>query len=310
MYFLNFFFLVLIVMVSVGFFTLFERSVLSYVQFRKGPNKVGFLGLFQPFSDGFKLFLSEYCFPLNSNYFIYYFCPVLGLFQSFFIWLMYPFCFNCINFNYGLLFFLVCSSLGVYVIMVCGWSSNSVYSMLGCMRSISQAISYEVSLSLFLICYFMLLGFYNLFYLGLFQSLVWLVFLSFPLFFCWCSCCMAETNRSPFDFSEGESELVSGFNIEYSSSGFAFLFISEYSSIIFMSMITCMVYLGGDFISFIFYVKINIMCFLFIWVRSCLPRYRYDSLMYLAWKVYLPLSLNYLFFFSLISLLLSYHFFL
>nr|YP_010958567.1 NADH dehydrogenase subunit 1 [Centrotypus laticornis]UXF57643.1 NADH dehydrogenase subunit 1 [Centrotypus laticornis] len=310
MYFLNFFFLIIVVLISVGFFTLLERKVLSYIQFRKGPNKVGYLGLFQPFSDGLSLFLSEYCFPLNSNYIIYYLCPIFGLIQSFFIWLLYPFCFNCVNFNYGLLFFLVCSSLSVYIIMICGWSSNSVYSMLGCIRSISQAISYEVSLSLFLVCYFLLLGSYNIFYLGLFQSLIWFLFLSFPLFFCWFSCCLAETNRSPFDFSEGESELVSGFNVEYSSGGFAFLFISEYSSIIFMSMITCLVFLGGDCNSFFFYIKINILCFIFIWVRSCLPRYRYDKLMYLAWKVYLPLSLNYLFFFIFISLLLFYHFFL
>nr|YP_008992972.1 NADH dehydrogenase subunit 1 [Leptobelus gazella]AEE89610.1 NADH dehydrogenase subunit 1 [Leptobelus gazella] len=309
-YILSFFFLIIMVLFSVGFFTLLERSVLSYIQYRKGPNKVGFVGLLQPFSDGVKLFLSEFCFPINSNSFIYFSCPIYSLVQSLFIWLLYPFLFNCVNFNYGLLFFLVCSSLGVYGIMVCGWSSNSVYSMLGCIRSISQAVSYEVSLSLFLLCYFLLLGTYNFIDLELLQTIIWFVYISLPIFLCWVSCCMAETNRSPFDFAEGESELVSGFNVEYSSGGFAFLFISEYSSIIFMSLITCMVFLGANFMSFFFYLKINFICFLYVWVRSCLPRYRYDKLMYLAWSVYLPLSLNYLFFFSLLSLFLYYHFFL
>nr|YP_010271169.1 NADH dehydrogenase subunit 1 [Tricentrus longivalvulatus]UKB86934.1 NADH dehydrogenase subunit 1 [Tricentrus longivalvulatus] len=307
---LNFFFLLIMVLVSVGFFTMFERSVLSYIQYRKGPNKVGYLGLLQPFSDGFKLFSKEIVWPLNSNLIIYYFCPVFGLIQSLFIWLIYPFLFNCINFNYGLLFFLVCSSLSVYSVMVCGWSSNSTYSMLGCIRSISQAVSYEVSLSLILLCYFLLIGSYNFIILCSLQFNIWFFFISFPIFLCWISCCMAETNRSPFDFSEGESELVSGFNVEYSSGGFAFIFISEYSSIIFMSLITCMIFLGGNFYYFNFYLKLVFMCFCYVWIRSCLPRYRYDSLMYLAWKCYLPLSLNYLFVFVLLSLWFVYHFFL
>uniref|UniRef100_UPI00315DA182 NADH dehydrogenase subunit 1 n=1 Tax=Choucentrus sinensis TaxID=3038122 RepID=UPI00315DA182 len=310
MFIVNFFFLIIMVLISVGFFTLLERKVLSYIQIRKGPNSVGFIGLFQPFSDGLKLFFSEFNWPFNSNLIIYFSCPIYSLIQSLFIWLIYPFCFNCINFNFGLLFFLVCSSLGVYGVMICGWSSNSVYSMLGCIRSISQAISYEVSLSLILISYFILLNSYNFITLGLLQSLIWFIFLSLPIFMSWLSCCMAETNRSPFDFSEGESELVSGFNVEYSSGGFAFLFISEYSSIIFMSLITCMIFLGGDFLSFMFYLKVNFLCYSFIWVRSCLPRYRYDKLMNLAWKVYLPLSLNYFFYFCLLSLLVFYHFFL
>nr|YP_010963613.1 NADH dehydrogenase subunit 1 [Nondenticentrus paramelanicus]WKZ08096.1 NADH dehydrogenase subunit 1 [Nondenticentrus paramelanicus] len=310
MFILNFLFLIIMVLLSVGFFTLFERKVLSYIQYRKGPNKVGIVGFLQPFSDGLKLFSKESIWPLNSNLIIYYFCPVFSLIQSLFIWLIYPFLFNCINFNYGLLFFLVCSSISVYGLMICGWSSNSMYSMLGCIRSISQAVSYEVSLSLILLCYFLLVGSYNFIELESFQLNIWFLFISFPLFFCWVSCCMAETNRSPFDFSEGESELVSGFNVEYSSGGFAFLFISEYSSIIFMSLITCMIFLGGNFYDFIFYLKLVFLCFCYIWVRSCLPRYRYDKLMYLAWKCYLPLSLNYLFMFILLSSLFVYHFFL
>nr|YP_009692138.1 NADH dehydrogenase subunit 1 [Tricentrus brunneus]QEG98471.1 NADH dehydrogenase subunit 1 [Tricentrus brunneus] len=310
MFILSFFFLLIMILVSVGFFTLLERKVLSYIQYRKGPNKMGYLGLFQPFSDGLKLFSKEFTWPLNSNLLIYYLCPLFSLIQSLFIWLIYPFMFNCINFNYGLLFFLVCSSLGIYGLMICGWSSNSVYSMLGCIRSISQAVSYEVSLSLILLCYFLLIGGYNFLVLSLFQFNCWFFFISLPLFFCWLSCCMAETNRSPFDFSEGESELVSGFNVEYSSGGFAFLFIAEYSSIILMSLITCMIFFGGNFYNFLFYMKLIFLCFCFIWIRSCLPRYRYDSLMYLAWKCYLPLSLNYLFFFIFLKLVFVYHFFL
>nr|YP_010827546.1 NADH dehydrogenase subunit 1 [Sinocentrus brevicornis]WFD60965.1 NADH dehydrogenase subunit 1 [Sinocentrus brevicornis] len=310
MFLLNLLFLVIVVLLSVGFFTLFERKVLSYIQFRKGPNKVGLIGIFQPFSDGMKLFFKEFCWPINSNVLIYFLCPIYGLFQSLLIWILYPFFFNCVNFNYGFLFFLVCSSLGVYGVMICGWSSNSVYSMLGCIRMISQAISYEVSLSLILLCYFLLTNSYKFNDFMIYQVRIWFFIFSIPLFMCWLSCCMAETNRTPFDFSEGESELVSGFNVEYGSGSFAFLFISEYSSIIFMSLMTCMIYLGCNYYSYFFYFKIIFMCFSFIWVRSCFPRYRYDKLMYISWKIYLPLSLNYLFMFCLFSLLFVYHFFL
>nr|AYE40957.1 NADH dehydrogenase subunit 1 [Idioscopus sp. 'myrica'] len=310
MYFLTCIFMLIIIMISVGFFTLLERKVLSYMQIRKGPNKVGYLGLLQPFSDGLKLFLKENIFPLNSNYLIYYLCPAFSLIQSLFIWCLFPYYINCLNFIFGFIFFLCCSCLGVYGLIVCGWASNSIYSILGCLRSVSQAISYEVSMSLILFVYFFMLNSYNLIDYCFFQSDVWFMFFSFPLFFCWLSCCMAETNRSPFDFSEGESELVSGFNIEYGAGGFAFLFISEYSSIIFMCMLTVLVFLGGDFYSLIFYIKIIFLCFFFIWVRASLPRYRYDKLMYLAWKSYLPISLNYLFFFFFIKVLIFYHFFL
>nr|QHE65398.1 NADH dehydrogenase subunit 1 [Paralaevicephalus gracilipenis] len=310
MYFISFFSLILFVLVSVGFFTLLERSVLSYMQCRSGPNKVGFMGVFQPFSDGMKLFLKEQFFPMNSNFVIYMFCPIFSMIQSLFLWVLFPFYFNCIDLNLGLLFFLCCSSLGVYGLMICGWSSNSMYSMLGCIRSISQAISYEVSLSLILLGFFLLTDSYSFFDFFNIQSSFWLLFLCIPLFMCWLSCCMAESNRTPFDFSEGESELVSGFNVEYGGGGFALLFISEYSSIIFISMITCLIYLGSDFCSLIFYMKLIIICFLFVWIRATLPRLRYDKLMYLAWKCYLPFTLNYMFFFVFIKSLCFYHFFL
>nr|YP_010363511.1 NADH dehydrogenase subunit 1 [Atkinsoniella thaloidea]UNZ12612.1 NADH dehydrogenase subunit 1 [Atkinsoniella thaloidea] len=302
--------LLIMVMISVGFFTLLERKLLSYMQIRKGPNKVGFLGLLQPFSDGLKLFLKEHCWPMNSNMFIYYVCPIYSLMQSLFMWCLFPYYINLIEFNYSLLFFLCISSVGVYGLIVCGWSSNSMYSMLGCIRSVSQAISYEVSLSLILLSYFLLVDSYSFVDFFKIQCNCWFIFFSVPMFFCWFSCCLAETNRSPFDFSEGESELVSGFNIEYGSGGFALLFISEYSSIIFMCLITNMIFFGGDYIFFGFYLKLIFFCFVFIWVRCSLPRYRYDKLMYLAWKCYLPMSLNYIIFFLLIKSLIFYHFFL
>nr|YP_009732587.1 NADH dehydrogenase subunit 1 [Idiocerus salicis]QHS71306.1 NADH dehydrogenase subunit 1 [Idiocerus salicis]WEP24861.1 NADH dehydrogenase subunit 1 [Idiocerus sp.] len=310
MYLLTCLFMLVMIMVSVGFFTLLERKVLSYMQIRKGPNKVGYLGLMQPFSDGFKLFFSENIFPLNSNYLIYYLCPAFSLVQSLFIWCLFPYYINCLSFKFGFIFFLCCSSLGVYGLIICGWASNSIYSILGCLRSVSQAISYEVSISLIMFVYFFMLNSYNLMDYYFFQSDLWFMFFSLPLFFCWLSCCMAETNRSPFDFSEGESELVSGFNVEYGSGGFALLFISEYSSIIFMCMLTVVVFMGANFDSLFFYLKIVFLCFFFIWVRSSLPRYRYDKLMYLAWKSYLPISLNYLFFFFFIKMMIFYHFFL
>nr|YP_011018101.1 NADH dehydrogenase subunit 1 [Bhatia longiradiata]WQH58299.1 NADH dehydrogenase subunit 1 [Bhatia longiradiata] len=309
MYLISFMFLLVFVMVSVGFFTLLERKILGYIQVRKGPNKVGYLGLLQPFSDGMKLFMKEQFFPMNSNFLIYLLCPVFGLVQSLFMWVLFPFYINCLEFNLGLLFFLCCSSLSIYVLMICGWSSNSLYSILGCVRSVSQAISYEVSLSLILLCFFLLVDSYNFISFYYIQSKIWFLMISFPLFFCWLSCCMAESNRTPFDFSEGESELVSGFNVEYGGGGFAFLFISEYSSIIFLCLLTCLIFLGSNFTSLLFFIKVIFLCFVFIWVRASLPRYRYDKLMYLAWKCYLPISLNYIVFFLLVKCLCFYHFF-
>nr|YP_010583064.1 NADH dehydrogenase subunit 1 [Eurhadina exclamationis]UGN61510.1 NADH dehydrogenase subunit 1 [Eurhadina exclamationis] len=310
MYYITCFILFIMILISVGFFTLLERKIMGFMHIRKGPNKVGVLGLLQPFSDGMKLFMSEQYYPKNSNFFIYYICPVLSLIQSLFIWLLFPYYVNVIDFNYGFLFFLCISSLGVYSLIICGWSSNSIYSMLGCMRSVSQAISYEVSLSMILLSFFLLCDGYNLINFSFLQSMNWFIFFSLPIFFCWFSCSLAETNRSPFDFSEGESELVSGFNVEYGSGGFALLFISEYSSIIFMSLISCLIFLGGNFLSFFFFLSIISICFLFVWVRCSLPRYRYDKLMYLAWKCYLPISLNYILFFIFLKLLFLYHFFL
>nr|YP_010946530.1 NADH dehydrogenase subunit 1 [Pseudothyrsocera sinensis]WGO57248.1 NADH dehydrogenase subunit 1 [Pseudothyrsocera sinensis] len=291
------FILLICVMVGVAFLTLLERKVLGYIHIRKGPNKVGFIGILQPFSDAIKLFTSEQAFPLMSNYLSYYFAPVFSLFLSLLIWLIMPYFSGLYSFELGLLFFLSCTSLGVYTVMIAGWSSNSNYSLLGGLRAVAQTISYEVSLALILLCFVFLVGSYNLSIFYSFQGYIWFIFITFPLALVWFTSCLAETNRTPFDFAEGESELVSGFNVEYSSGGFALIFLAEYASILFMSMLFCILFLGSDVNSLFFYIKLSLLSFLFIWVRGTLPRFRYDKLMYLAWKSFLPLSLNYLFFF-------------
>nr|AVN67677.1 NADH dehydrogenase subunit 1 [Symploce macroptera] len=291
------FILLICVMVGVAFLTLLERKVLGYIHIRKGPNKVGFIGILQPFSDAIKLFTSEQTFPLMSNYLSYYFAPVFSLFLSLLMWLIIPYFSGLYSFELGLLFFLACTSLGVYTVMIAGWSSNSNYSLLGGLRAVAQTISYEVSLALILLSFVFLIGSYNLFMFYNFQGYIWFIFITFPLALVLFTSCLAETNRTPFDFAEGESELVSGFNVEYSSGGFALIFLAEYASILFMSMLFCVIFLGADVNSFLFYVKLSFLSFLFVWVRGTLPRFRYDKLMYLAWSSFLPLSLNYLFFF-------------
>nr|WNL54523.1 NADH dehydrogenase subunit 1 [Amitermes amifer] len=293
--------LMIFVMVGVAFLTLLERSVLGYIHIRKGPNKVGFVGIFQPFSDAIKLFTKEQYFPLVSNYLIYYFSPIFGFFLSLLIWLLIPYLSGFVSFELGLLFFLACTSLGVYTVMIAGWSSNSGYSLLGGLRALAQTISYEVSLAFILLSFVVLICSYNLVYFYSYQVYLWLIFISLPLSFVWFISCLAETNRTPFDFAEGESELVSGFNVEYGAGGFALIFLAEYASILFMSLLFCIIFLGSDLYSFFFYVKLTFISFLFIWVRGTLPRFRYDKLMYLAWSSFLPLSLNYLLFFVGVS---------
>nr|AVJ52645.1 NADH dehydrogenase subunit 1 [Acantholomidea porosa] len=297
MFIISYLVIIICVLVAVGFVTLLERSVLGYIQLRKGPNKVGFMGLLQPFSDGLKLFFKEQTFPYKSNFIVYYLSPIMMLCLSFSMWCLYPMVINIFNFNYGFLFFMCCTGLGVYGVLLSGWSSNSNYALLGSLRCIAQTISYEVSMALIMICLILFVYSFNLIDFMFYQYYTWFIFFSFPLFFCWLSSCLAETNRAPFDFAEGESELVSGFNVEYSGSGFAFIFLSEYMNIIFMSMLTVVMFLGCDLFSFMFYIKIVLIVFWFIWVRGTLPRFRYDKLMYLTWKLFLPLALNYLLFF-------------
>nr|YP_637126.1 NADH dehydrogenase subunit 1 [Adoxophyes honmai]AAY57404.1 NADH dehydrogenase subunit 1 [Adoxophyes honmai] len=286
--------LILGVLIGVAFLTLLERKVLGYIQIRKGPNKLGFMGILQPFSDAIKLFTKEQTYPLFSNYMAYYFSPIISFFLSLLIWMVIPYYFNMISFNLGFLFFFCCTSLGVYTLMVSGWSSNSNYSLLGGLRAVAQTISYEVSLALIMLSVIIMIMDFNLVKFSYYQTVIWFLFVMMPLSLCWLSSSLAETNRTPFDFAEGESELVSGFNIEYSSGGFALIFLAEYSSILFMSMLFILMYMGGYDLSILFYLKMVFISFFFIWVRGTLPRYRYDKLMYLAWKSYLPISLNFL----------------
>nr|ALO76686.1 NADH deshydrogenase subunit 1 [Alleculinae sp. ENSP01] len=287
-------FLVIFVLLGVAFLTLLERKVLGYIQIRKGPNKVGFMGLLQPFADAVKLFTKEQTFPLISNFFIYYFSPIMNLFISLFLWMSMPFFSVFLNFEFSLLFILSVSSIAVYSIMMAGWSSNSSYSLLGGLRSVAQTISYEVSMALILVSFIFLTLNFNLLSFLDYQRNCWFMFFCLPLCLMFVISCLAETNRTPFDFAEGESELVSGFNVEYSSGGFAMIFLSEYASILFMSMLCVMLFLGGDLKFCHFFFKLVFLSFFWIWVRGTLPRFRYDKLMYLAWKSFLPCSLGFI----------------
>nr|YP_010567280.1 NADH dehydrogenase subunit 1 [Trachylophus sinensis]UZC33509.1 NADH dehydrogenase subunit 1 [Trachylophus sinensis] len=289
--------LIVCVLIGVAFLTLLERKVLGYIQIRKGPNKVGFLGLVQPFSDAIKLFTKEQTYPYMSNFNLYYLSPVMNLFLSMFLWMCMPFISVNVSFNLSLLFFLSVSSLSVYTVMLAGWSSNSNYSLLGSLRAVAQTISYEVSLALILLSFLFLVLSMNMLDFMKYQEYIWFIFMLFPLCLMWVVSSLAETNRTPFDFAEGESELVSGFNVEYSSGGFAMIFLAEYASILFMSMLCSMLFLGADLVSWLFFLKLGFMSFFWVWCRGTLPRFRYDKLMYLAWKSYLPVSLNYLMFF-------------
>lgn len=296
--------LVICVIVGVAFLTLLERKVLGYIQIRKGPNKVGFIGLLQPFRDAVKLFTKEQTYPLLSNYIFYYFSPIFSLFLSLLIWICIPYLIKLYSFNLGVLFFLCITRLGVYTVIVAGWSSNSNYALLGGLRAVAQTISYEVSLALILLSFIFLIGDYNFLNFYLFQKYTWFILFCFPLGLVWFASCLAETNRTPFDFAEGESELVSGFNVEYRRGGFALIFLAEYSSILFISILFRVIFLGSDIYSLLFFLKLTVISFLFIWVRGTLPRFRYDKLIYLAWKSFLPISLNYLFFFIGVKLII------
>nr|UTY22597.1 NADH dehydrogenase subunit 1 [Tomostethus sp. 1 QHW-2022a] len=295
--------LIIMIMVGVAFLTLLERKVLGYVQIRKGPNKVSILGIMQPFCDAIKLFSKEQIFPSISNYYLYYFSPIFSLFLVLSCWMIIPYFTNLYSFNLSILFFLSCISMGVYTILISGWSSNSKYSLLGGLRSVAQTISYEVSLAIVLMSFIFLIESYSFIEFYYFQKFVWIMFITFPLSMVWFVICLAETNRTPFDFAEGESELVSGFNVEYSSGGFALIFLAEYASILLMSMIYCLIFLGGNLYSFLFYLMLVFISYNFINIRGTLPRLRYDKLMMMTWKSFLSISLNYLMFFMGLKLM-------
>nr|QMP96516.1 NADH dehydrogenase subunit 1 [Bithynia leachii] len=301
-------FVYICLLLAVAFFTLLERKGLSYMQIRKGPNKVGIMGLPQPLADAAKLLTKEITKPTMANYSPYFLAPVLSLLLAMMLWQLYPSLYSLSYFKWGILFFLCVSSLNVYGTLMAGWASNSKYALLGSLRAIAQTISYEVSMALILLFPLFIIMTFSFNDLNQTQEKIWLAFLMTPIFFMWFTTCIAETNRAPFDFAEGESELVSGFNIEYGAAGFALIFLAEYANILVMSLFSSILFFGGNnlFIlsnDMILMLKILFFAFLFIWVRASYPRFRYDLLMKLTWKGFLPTALSSL---TLISALLYY----
>ena len=296
---IKFLIIIVPVLISVAYLTLAERKTLGYMQARKGPNVVGLLGLLQPLADGVKLFSKEMIIPNHVSMFIYFFAPILALTLGLLVWGVMPMGQNIVlsDLSLGILLIFALSSIGVYAILMSGWSSNSKYAFLGALRAAAQMISYEVSIGLIVITTILCVGSLNLLTLIYSQSQgIWFLLPLLPASLMFFVSCLAETNRAPFDLTEGESELVSGFNVEYSSMSFALFFLAEYSHIIFMSFLFTLLFLGGwsmPFIDFdgLFFIKSIIIVYLFIWVRASYPRLRYDQLMHLLWKTYLPLSL-------------------
>ena len=293
-------------LISVAYFTLAERKILGAIQRRRGPNVVGVYGLLQPLSDGFKLFVKETVIPSSANKMIFIVSPILTFVISLMGWAVIPYDKYSIlsEMNIGLLYLFAMSSLGVYGIIMSGWSSNSKYAFLGALRSTAQMVSYEVSIGFIMITIVICCGSFNLQQIIEYQKNVWFVIPFFPLFLMFFASALAETNRHPFDLPEAEAELVSGYNVEYSAMGFALFSLGEYANMLMMSSINVILFFGGwlspfsflDFLpgSFWFGIKICFFVILFVWMRAALPRYRYDQLMGLGWKTFLPLSLSYL----------------
>ena len=292
-------------LLAVAFLTLAERKVMASMQRRKGPNVVGIFGLFQPIADGVKLMVKEPILPSSANTVIFLIAPVLTFLLSQVAWAVIPFGEGAVlaDIHVGLLYVFAISSLGVYGIITAGWSSNSKYGFLGSLRSAAQMVSYEVSIGLILITVLLCVGSLNLTEVVLAQQPIWFCVPLFPLLILFFISCLAETNRAPFDLPEAEAELVAGYNVEYSAMGFTLFFLGEYANILVMSTLCTLFFLGGwlppfDFVLLhwipgVFWLglKLNLFLFFFIWVRAAFPRYRYDQLMRLGWKVFLPLSL-------------------
>nr|YP_010364871.1 NADH dehydrogenase subunit 1 [Lamellidens marginalis]QTW91602.1 NADH dehydrogenase subunit 1 [Lamellidens marginalis] len=274
----------LLILLAVAFFTLLERKALGYFQIRKGPNKVGFIGIPQPLADALKLFVKEWPMPASSNYLPFIITPSIMLILALSMWQLFPALKSSSHMVLGILLFLCISSLNVYTTLMAGWSANSKYALLGAIRAMAQTISYEVTMTLIIMFFLFISMKLDIVSVRLTSLMFPMALLLLPFSVMLTVVILAETNRTPFDFAEGESELVSGFNIEYGGAGFAFLFMAEYSNILMMSLISSCLLTGTLLISILFMV-------IFLWARATLPRYRYDLLMAMAWKSFLPVSL-------------------
>jgi len=297
--------IVMPLLVLVAMLTWFERKVMAAMQLRMGPNVVGPFGLLQPFADGLKLFLKETVIPTGANKVVFVAAPMITFVLSLIAWAVIPFGEGLVvsDINVGIMYIFAISSLGVYGIVMAGWASNSRYAFLGALRSAAQMVSYEVSMGFIIITVLLCVGSLNMSEIVQAQEKVWYFIPLFPMFVIFFVSALAETNRHPFDLPEAEAELVAGYQVEYSSMTFALFFLGEYANMILMSALTAILFLGGwlppfDIAPFNwvpgpiwFALKITLLLFVFVWVRATFPRYRYDQLMRLGWKVFLPLSL-------------------
>nr|YP_009117099.1 NADH dehydrogenase subunit 1 [Himantura microphthalma]AHG99764.1 NADH dehydrogenase subunit 1 [Himantura microphthalma] len=286
------------ILLATAFLTLVERKILGYMQFRKGPNVVGPYGLLQPIADGLKLFTKEPVRPSFSSQFLFLITPTIALTLALLLWMPLPLPHSIFNLNLGLLFILAISSLTVYTILGSGWASNSKYALMGALRAVAQTISYEVTLALILLALVILTGGFTLHTFNLSQETIWLIIPTWPLAMMWYISTLAETNRAPFDLTEGESELVSGFNIEYAGGSFALFFLAEYSNILLMNTLSVILFLGTSYnphfpqlTTLNLMLKATTLTLLFLWIRASYPRFRYDQLMHLVWKNFLPMTL-------------------